>query len=65
MQRFRDWLETLEYAAERGQLRDDIRPNIRILSFEGRLTIAFAVKADLVSVLRVFSAGRDWERDLG
>ena len=50
-------------ASERGSRRDDIRPGLRIVGFERRLTIAFAVNEQDVAVLRVFAAGRDWERE--
>lgn len=55
----------LSTGAERGHRRDDLRPGLRILGFERRLTIAFTVDADAVTVLRIFYRGRDWESDLG
>lgn len=51
----------LGQAAERGHLRDDIRPGLRIIGFERRATIAFMVEADRVVILRLFYGGRDWE----
>ena len=33
----------LSVGSERGHLRDDIRPGLRIIGFERRLTIAFVV----------------------
>lgn len=51
----------LSIGSERGHLRADIRPNLRIIGFERRLTIAFAVGEEAVTILRVFAAGRDWE----
>jgi Plasmid stabilization system protein len=47
--------------SERGHLRSDIRPGLRILGFERRLTIAFTVGEEAVTILRVFAAGRNWE----
>lgn len=44
-----------------GHLRSDIRPGLRILGFERRLTIAFVVGTETVTILRVFAAGRNWE----
>jgi len=65
------YLERLEaycmgftHASERGHSRDDIRPNLRITGFERRITIAFSVDAERVTILRVFYGGRDWEADL-
>jgi toxin ParE1/3/4 len=51
----------LELAAERGQNRDDLRPGLRIVGFERRLTLAFAVADDTVQILRIFATGRHWE----
>ena len=53
----------LAIASMRGLARDDIRPGLRIIGFERRLTIAFAVGLDTVTILRVFTAGRNWEAD--
>lgn len=52
---------SLDLASSRGRARDDIRPSLRVVGFERRLTIAFVVDADRVTVLRIFAAGRDWE----
>ncbi|WP_020181112.1 type II toxin-antitoxin system RelE/ParE family toxin [Methylopila sp. M107] len=59
--RIRSSCERLETASERGHRRDDIRPGLRIVGFEKRVTIAFAVEADTVLILRVFYGGVDWE----
>jgi toxin ParE1/3/4 len=48
-------------ASERGHLRSDVRPNLRILGFERRLIFRFMVGDDAVTIQRVFRAGRDWE----
>ena len=53
---------TLAIGSERGHRRDDIRPGLRILGFERRLTLAFVVTDDQVTILRIFGAGRDWEQ---
>lgn len=52
------------HASERGQLRNDIRPDLRIVGFERRVTIAFSVDAEHVTILRVLYGGRDWEAEL-
>lgn len=54
----------LGIASERGQLRDDIRPGLRIVGFERRLTVAFKVEQDRVVILRLFFGGRDWEAQM-
>jgi len=49
------------HAAERGTRRDDVRPDLRIVGFERRVTIAFSVKDDRVTILRIFYGRRNWE----
>jgi toxin ParE1/3/4 len=43
---------------QRGTLRNDIRPGLRTLGFERRVTIAFTVRGDEVIILRILYAGR-------
>jgi toxin ParE1/3/4 len=50
---------------ERGTQRNDLRPGLRIVGFERRITIAFHVTPDRVTIDRVFYGGRDWEGLLG
>lgn len=54
----------LGFASERGQLRNDIRPNLRVVGFERRLTIAFVVEEYEVTILRIFSGGQNWQEIL-
>jgi toxin ParE1/3/4 len=44
---------------ERGMRRDDLRPGLRVIGFERRVTIAFHVTADKITIDRVLYAGRD------
>ena len=46
---------------ERGTRRDDLYPGLRTIGFERRVTIAFTVAADAVTILRVLYGGRDLE----
>ena len=64
-QRIRLFCDGLDYASERGHRRDDIRPGLRVIGFERRVTIAFVVEPEHVVILRIFYGGRDWEGDLG
>jgi toxin ParE1/3/4 len=64
VERIETWLRGFEVAPERGTLRDDIRPGLRIVGFKRRLTVAFTVEDTHVTILRVFRAGRHWEVDL-
>jgi toxin ParE1/3/4 len=45
--------------------RDDIRPDLHITNYKGRTVIAFAVDAELVSIIGVFYGGQDYETLLG
>lgn len=60
--RIETYCRGLGLAAERGHRRDDIRPGLRIVGFERRVTIAFTVTESQVTILRLFYGGRDWER---
>jgi toxin ParE1/3/4 len=59
--RIEAFCQRLGIASERGQSRDDIRPGLRIIGFERRVTVAFKVELDRVVILRLFYGGRDWE----
>jgi toxin ParE1/3/4 len=61
IERIEAYCAGLRVASERGHRRDDIRPGLRIVGFERRVTIAFAVEEARVVILRVFYGGRDWE----
>ena len=56
---------SFEVASERGTRRDHIREGLRTTGFERRLTIAFEVSADQVTILGFFPGGRDWTAILG
>jgi toxin ParE1/3/4 len=43
---------------QRGTTRDDIRPGLRTVGFERRVTIAFTVVGDDLIILRILYAGR-------
>ena len=62
--RLESFCRDMQYASERGHKRDDIRPGLRIVGFERRVTIAFTVSATHVTILRLFYGGRNWESDL-
>jgi toxin ParE1/3/4 len=48
---------------ERGSLRDDLLPDIRIIGFERRTAIAFIVHSDTVRILRIFYGGHNFPRE--
>lgn len=62
LERVESFCSRLSVGSERGRLRSDIRPGLRVVGFERRLTIAFTVGEETVTVLRVFTAGRNWEK---
>lgn len=61
LDRVEAFVRSLSFGSERGTRRDDVRPGLRTVGFERRLTVAFVVDDNSVTVLRVFGAGRDWE----
>ena len=46
----------------RGARRNDIAPGLRTIGFEHRVTIAFRVLAEVVEIVTIAYAGRDFER---
>ena len=56
-----DYCEKLEHFPERGTRRDDLRPGLRTIGFRRRVTIAFAVEGDAVTIIGVFYGGQDFE----
>jgi toxin ParE1/3/4 len=61
VERIEAYFRGFDVASERGHRRDDIRPGLRIVGFERRVTIAFTVEETRVVILRVFYGGRNWE----
>lgn len=47
---------------ERGTRRDELRPGLRVIGFGRRVTIAFHVMGDRVTIDRVLYGGRDLAR---
>lgn len=46
---------------ERGSPREHIRPGLRIIGFERRISIAFVIEGNTIVILRVLYAGRQFE----
>ena len=65
MKRIRRPCERLDLFPERGTKRDDIAPGIRLFGIERRVTVAFKVYEDRVSIIRVLYGGQDIEAILG
>jgi toxin ParE1/3/4 len=49
---------------ERGRRRDDILPDLRVIGFERRVTIAFRVLKTRVEIVTIAYGGRDFESEL-
>jgi len=52
---------SLETSPRRGTIRDDIRPGLRVMGFERRVTILFEVGRAKVTIIRIFYGGQDYE----
>ena len=50
---------------ERGTKRDDLRPGLRTAGFRRRVTLAFHIGADTVTIDRILYGGRDLQSELG
>lgn len=46
---------------KRGTMRDDLRPGLRVVGFERRVSIAFVVEPEEVVILRILYAGQQFE----
>jgi len=60
VERIEAHLNAFDVASQRGTRRDDVRPGLRVVGFERRLTVAFTVSDASVTILRVFHGGQDW-----
>jgi toxin ParE1/3/4 len=61
VERIRSYCLAFDAFPERGVRRDELRPGLRIVGFEHRVTIAFHVTPTLVIIDRVLYGGRDVE----
>lgn len=61
LERLEEYCRGFSHASMRGHRRDDVRPGLRIVGFEKRVTIAFSVDDETVTILHLFYGGRDWE----
>jgi len=53
--------ESLRTFPHRGTRRDEIRPGLRTMGFRRRVTIAFEVTGEIVTILGVFYGGQKFE----
>ena len=55
------YCEGLQTFPRRGIRRDDIRPGLRITNYKKRAVIAFAVDAEVVTIIGLYYGGQDYE----
>jgi plasmid stabilization system protein ParE len=53
--------ESLKTFPMRGARRDDIRPGLRVFGFRRRVSIAFEVTGEVVTILGIFYGGQNFE----
>ena len=63
--RLEAYVRGFDVASERGTLRNDVRPGLRVTGFERRITVAFTVSDDRVEILGFYAGGQNWEDILG
>ncbi len=62
LRRIREGCEHLRIFPHAGRARDDLRPGVRLLTFERRVVIAYSVlPSDDIELGRVFYGGRNYE----
>jgi toxin ParE1/3/4 len=65
VRRIRAFCESIATFPIRGTARDDIRPGLRLMTFERRVVIAFETTPEVVRIGRIFYGGRDYVALLG
>jgi plasmid stabilization system protein ParE len=55
------YCESLRTFPDRGTMRNDVRPGLRITHYKKRTIIAFAVDAEHLSIIGVSYGGQDYE----
>ncbi|PDT11327.1 type II toxin-antitoxin system RelE/ParE family toxin [Rhizobium sp. M1] len=61
--RIRTFVGGFEMYPERGSLRDHVRPGLRIVGFERRVSVAFVVEPTEVVIIRILYAGQRFESE--
>jgi toxin ParE1/3/4 len=59
IRRIRGRCESLSRLPKAGRARDDLRPGLRLVAFERRVVIAYALRETRNDVLRILYRGRD------
>jgi toxin ParE1/3/4 len=61
IERVRKACMSLQMLPNRGTLREDLRPGLRVMGFERRASIAFRIGSKNVAILRILYGGRSVE----
>lgn len=61
IERVSGFLASLNVFPERGTVRDEIRPGLRIIGFERSASVAFVVEENEVVVLRILAKGQEFD----
>jgi toxin ParE1/3/4 len=61
--RIKAFIDGFETFPERGSIRDHVRPGLRIVGFERRVSIAFVIEPTEVIILRILYAGQQFETE--
>lgn len=59
VERLIDYCAAFETFPERGMRHDDISPGLRTVGYRHRATIAFRIKGNTVTIMRIFHGGRE------
>ncbi|WP_267422421.1 type II toxin-antitoxin system RelE/ParE family toxin [Methylobacterium sp. GC_Met_2] len=59
IRRIRSRCESLSELSRAGRARDDLRPGLRLIAFERRVVIAYALRETRIEILRILYRGRD------
>ncbi len=59
-----DHCETFTTFPQRGARRDDLRPGLRTIGFRRRVTIAFHVESQTITIVGIFYGGQDIDQAL-
>lgn len=62
LDRIRRFLAGFSHFPERGTIRDEIEPGLRIVGFERRVSIVFKIQGDAVVITGILYAGRQLSR---
>ncbi|MCV9965831.1 type II toxin-antitoxin system RelE/ParE family toxin [Pararhizobium sp. BT-229] len=57
--RLMDYCAGFETFPERGSRRDDISPGLRLVGYRRQATIAFRIRGNTVTIVRIFHSGKN------